>query len=225
MARCAFTVAVSNIRGKAGQALFSNAHNGATLRQRVTPRNPTSAKQGTVRSNLAAGSRAYKALSSTNVAAWQAWALTLTQTNPTTGGTYHPSAIDVFTKYYTLLKLVTPTGTPPSTPPAAAFTGDTQVITVGTVTTTAIPLTGTAASVANTKIQVGYVVLPSANVVPKASAIKNAGFATIPSTPFQISVVPSPSFVTGQILAFYYRSISTVTGQTTPWVFAATKTV
>ena len=69
---------VGQISGSIGSTVYSHNRYGAYIRSRTIPTNPNTAHQQVIRSILAACSSAWKALTTAQKVAWQAWA----QTNP-----------------------------------------------------------------------------------------------------------------------------------------------
>lgn len=219
MAKIGLGVVVAQIRGKVGGGVYTKAKNGSTLRVRIRPANPNTSAQSAVRSALAAASAAFKALSSTNLGLWQAYADSLTRYDAITGSTYHPSAISVFVGLATKFLQVNPGGTIPSTPPTSPFDGD--VITIApTGGNDLITYTGSADNSAGVTSELLYQKLPSANAQPKPNGYKSAGFSDDPdTTPFVATPLAAGVYATG------YRFVDEATGQASPLVVTGNVTV
>lgn len=207
MAKISMGVLVGQIRGKAGGGVFTKAKNGATLRIRITPSNPNTAAQSAVRSYLTSASRAYKALSSGNLADWREYALSLNVVDPVTGSSYHPSAISVFTGLASKFLQVTPDGVIPTSPPATPFSGDT--ITVDAAGgADSITFTGSDDNGADIVTEYLLQRLASPARVPRPNGYKSYGFSDDPdTTPFIVSGLSEGSY------ACAYRFVKTTTGQ------------
>lgn len=219
MSKVAFTPIVGNARGKVGNTVFTKARNGATIRIRVKPLNPRSSGQQSVRSYLAAASRAFKALSASDLGEWENYAAGLTYVNPVSGQSYHPAAINIFNKLSVKFLQVTPAGTIPSTPPATPFTGD-AVTVAATADTDSITWTASGANGAGIKTECLYQLLPSANRKPSATGYKSAGFYAAAGGSLTNDVT-----LDAGIYATAYRFVKTATGEATPLVVGEVVTV
>lgn len=70
MAKIKFGMMMTDARGKLGGQVFSKNKGGAYVRTKVTPTNPQSADQTTVRALFGAISQAWSALTASQIAAW-----------------------------------------------------------------------------------------------------------------------------------------------------------
>jgi hypothetical protein len=209
MAKIGLGVVVAQIRGKVGGGVFTRAKNGATLRVRVTPSNPNTAAQSSVRANLSAAATAFKALTSGQLQDWVDYANGITRSNPIAGASYHPSAISVFVGLASKFLQVNPGGTIPVVPPAAPFEGDT--ITVAAVGgADSVTFTGSADNTAGATTELLLQRLPSANRTPNPNGYRSHGFSDDPDT--------TPVVVTGLSEGVYvpaYRFVDEATGEQT----------
>jgi hypothetical protein len=120
---------MSDLRGKLGDVVYTRGRGGLMTRQYLRPHDPHTDAQQAVRANLAAASRAFRALSPAQTAAWQAYADSLVRHDPISGTLYHPSAWNAFNALALKLLQMRPDSTLPSLPPAEPFPGDTLVVT------------------------------------------------------------------------------------------------
>lgn len=219
MAKISFTPVVGDARGKAGRSVFSATRSGPIIRLRVVPLNPRSAAQTSIRSYLAAASRQFKALSSSELSNWTNYAATVTKHNPVTGQAYHPAPINIFNELAVKYMQVNGGGVAPETIPAAPFSGDGKTVTAaggsGKVTFTA-----SAANDANVKIEMLYKKLASANVKTPSVGYKSGGFyaATVGTLTNDLTLDPGE-------YAVAYREVLDTTGQMTPIIILGKETV
>lgn len=220
MAKLGGFINVSAIRGKLGGQVFTKGRSGATLRVRVKGANPRSAAQSTVRANLAQGSRAASALSSTNRALWVSYGQSLTFHNPVSGAAYNPSWITIYNKLWQDLKLATVGAATPTTPPASPYSGDTITLTAAGSSGT-ITWTGSAQQTAGSTTFFLMQKLKSANRTPGAKKYVIAKVLPVPATPFQVTKtgLPAGTYAVG------YKFVNTTTGQSSLPVFLGNVTV
>jgi hypothetical protein len=212
-------MAFEDVRGKDGNVVISKGRTGLVMRPRTTPRNPKTAAQDSVRAALSKAAKTYKGLTSTQVQAWKNYAATITKTNPVTGKSYHPTAINAFVELAAKFLQVAPAGTVPLTPPSTSFVGDS--ITIGADTdpsTLIITASGANASGVTTEI----LIQPLANSTrnPDASQYKHLAFhAFVSATPTVNYTVPAGYY------AVAYRFVKTSTGQASELVQLDVQTV
>ena len=147
---------------------------------------------------------------------WKTYAATITKHNARTGKAYSPTAINAYNSLSAKFLQVNPTGTFPTTPPAAAFNGDTITVTaVGTIG--AMTFTGSAANGTNIKTEFLLQPLKSKNRTPTAKGYRSKGFAAYAAGALTVTVVvPAGWYVPA------YRFVNTATGQaTTPVILPA----
>jgi hypothetical protein len=121
------------LHGKAGNVVFAQTRFGLVVRPRTIPRNPRTPAQMASRDRLTRASAAYRALSPAQLAAWAAYARTLTRTSPVGGPPYVPAAQNVFVGLAAKFLQVNPGESIPLDPPAAPFFGDGITVTASAV--------------------------------------------------------------------------------------------
>lgn len=210
MAQGNIGVLFNSLRGKAGSVVFANSKDGTVVRPRVSARNPQTPAQQAVRTALSKSAAAYKNLTSAQVAAWTAYANSITKHDPRTSKTYHPSPIAAFTSLASKFLQVAPTGTIPLTPPATAFAGDSITLTaVGA--SGKVNFTASAANAAGVTTELLLQPLKSQNRKAQPKGYRSKGFqvfATATPPPVAVSVAPG-WYVPA------YRFVNTATGQDT----------
>lgn len=104
---------VAAISGKTGGTVFARNKAGAYARNWAKPVNPGSSRQTDVRSNFAGGSAAFSMLTTSQVAAWAAYAAGLTRVNRQ-GDSYTPTGRQIYIEQYNNMTAVaqTPLETP-----------------------------------------------------------------------------------------------------------------
>lgn len=207
MAKIAFGPLVANARGKIGGGVWSKSHSGNVVRLRVLPSNPRSSAQSSIRAAMAAAARAFKALSSSDLAEWQTYASGITKSQSVSGQSYHPTPIDAFTALAVKFLQATPAGTIPSTPPATPFTGDTISLTAagaaGKVT-----FTPTGSNGSGIKTELLLQKLPSANRKANSGGYRTQTFeTTATTTPIDVDGLSAGTYVPA------YKFVKTATGQ------------
>ncbi len=207
--KAALSIAFEALRGKAGTVVVCKSRSGMFVRSRVTGKNPRTPAQAAIRTYMAKAATGYKNLTSAQVTNWQNYAQTITKVNPVTGQPYHPSAINAFTALAVKFLQVNPTGAVPTTPPSAAFNGDSLTVTT-TGSTGKITFTATAANSPNTKTELLLQALPSRNRAPNPKAYRTKAFATFALGSLFVDITVPPGYY-----AAAYRFVNTLTGQET----------
>jgi hypothetical protein len=128
MAKIALSSTVSAIRGKIGTNVYTKGRSGPTIRIKAMVANPKTTAQRFVRDNLGRAARAYRGLTEAQRVLWQNYAAGLQVSNPVTGNSYSPAAVDVFVGLASKFQQASPNGTIPVAPPTTPFTGDTVVL-------------------------------------------------------------------------------------------------
>lgn len=218
MAKVAFTPVVGDARGKVGNTVFSRAKNGATIRLRVRPTNPSTIAQQEARANLVNAANAYKALSSTNLELWRDYALSLTRINPVSGQTYHPSAISVYCELATKMRQVNPAVALPTTPPAAPFTGDDIVLSGIILAADELDITADSANAANVTTEFLYQQLASANRLPSGTGYRLFAFHDFEVGTLSPTIAARYDISLQDSVALAYRFVQVTTGLMTPIV-------
>jgi hypothetical protein len=209
MAQGNIGVLFNNLRGKAGSVEFAQSKDGTVVRPRVSARNPQTPAQQAVRLALSKSAAAYKNLTAAQVTAWTTYANSITKHDPRTGKSYHPTAISAFVALASKFLQVSPAGTVPVAPPAAAFAGDSITVTAvgaaGKVT-----FTGSASNAANVTTELLLQPLKSQNRKPQPNGYRNKGFKAFATGSLtQDVVVPAGWYVPA------VRFVNTATGQDT----------
>lgn len=202
---------IGEIRNKVGSNVFTRGRSGATVRLRVTPHNPSTAAQASVRANLTDASRAFKELGASDLALWQDYGQSLTYTNRVNGTSYHPSAIDIFCKLSTKFLQITPGGTIPVAPPTGPYTPDTITITAAD-DVGAIEFTASAAIDAGEQVEVLIQKLASPNRVANPNGYRSAGFYS----PAAMALTFTTSALVPGTYAVAYRLVNEDTGEAGP---------
>jgi hypothetical protein len=104
---------VAAISGKTGGTVYARNRSGATARNWAKPVNPGTSRQTDVRSFFAAASAAFSLLSLSQVAAWNAYAATMTRLNRQ-GDSYTPTGRQIYIEQYSNMQAVgeTPLSSP-----------------------------------------------------------------------------------------------------------------
>lgn len=205
---------VTDVRGSVGGNVYTKARAGHTLRARVKGRNPRSTRQSAARVNMAEASRQAKAFDSTELAAWKAYAASITNHNRVSGAAFNPSWIDAYNQLAIPFLGMTPGGTPPTTPPTDPFTGDTITATIAGAAGKVV-ITGSGANTAGIQTAILVQKLPSTNREPNPKGYVVDSWVTIPGSPFHVD---STTLEPG-VYAVGYKFGLTATGQTSPPVF------
>ena len=119
----------NGISGRAGSADFANTKNGTLMKAKSRPNNPNTPAQQAVREDLSQVTRTYSTLTDDQLDEWRDYAKNNPRSSKRTRSKRPLSAINVFTALSTKFLQINPGGTPPVTPPAATFTGDTVTVT------------------------------------------------------------------------------------------------
>ena len=131
----------NGIRGKSGNAVFSQTKDGTTVRPYTKPTNPRTPAQEKVRIAFSRASELYTLLTDAQIIKWEDFALTQPKVSKPGKKTHEPTGNNTFTSLTTKFLLISPNGTAPTLPPAGGFTGDTVTVTTtpseGKVTFTA----------------------------------------------------------------------------------------
>lgn len=97
MAKIKFTAVVADMRGKLAGTVFSKNRGGSYVRTKVTPVNPQSTAQMAVRAALTSFMQGFKALTASQIAAWNAAVSNWTSTD-VFGDIKNPSGINLYAK-------------------------------------------------------------------------------------------------------------------------------
>lgn len=174
MAKYGAALFVDTISGKLGGIVMSRGRSGPTIRVRAIPTNPNTTAQAAARAALAKAAREFKALSSADAASWRAYGLSLSFANGV-GGQFAPSGISAYVQLASVFLAIAPSGTPPTTPPGSAYTGDTITVT-GAGAVGGVTFTPSAANTSGSTTELLYQPLKSPNRVPSNKAFKTAAY-------------------------------------------------
>jgi hypothetical protein len=203
---------LDEMSGKAGSVVYVKTKIGTIVRPRRTPANPNTPAQEAVRANLTKASRAYEALTPTQIDQWEAYAKTITKIHPITGEPYNPTGIAVFVALATKFLQVNPNGVIPLLPPAADFNGDNLTITVSTGLGQ-LTFSSNAANSANTKTELLVQRLRNRNRNPQKLGYRNKAFVAFAPGNLSANVPVTPG-----AYACAVRYVNTQTGQATELV-------
>jgi hypothetical protein len=129
MAKAQLGVLIQDIRGKAGNTVFQKSKEGIIVKPRVSPANPDTAAQRSIRQNLTRCGAEWRTYSAIQVEAWKNYAQNIKKTNQVNGKKYSPNPFNAFVELAAKFLQVNPTGTIPSTPPTSSYYGDSIEIT------------------------------------------------------------------------------------------------
>ncbi len=148
---------------------------------------------------------------------WNAFAATITKTNPITGKTYSPTGFNEFVALTTKFLQVTPAGTIPTTPPSRGFAGDAiTILATAPSASGAIRFTASGANSANVKTEFLIQPLKNSNRTPSAKCYRSKGFFGFVSGTLSKDIgLPQGSYAVG------YRFVNAATGQETSPLYLA----
>lgn len=220
MATAQLGIILQSISGKVGNAVFHKTKDGIIVAPRTKGSNPNTAAQQLVRAALTKASRDWKNFDLSTVQAWENYAAGITFHNRTTGQAYTPTGINAYTELASKFYQMNPTGTAPTTPPAAAFNGDNVTITA-VAATGKITFTASAANAAGVTTEFLVQTLASKNRKPQKNGYRVKGYyAFVTGTLSHDIDVPTGYYAAG------YRFVSTATGQASaPVYFSETEQV
>lgn len=212
MAKIALSGELQDIRGKVGTNVYTKSHTGPVLRVKVKGTVTHTPAQTSVRSNFTRASAGFKAMTPAQVVNWRNYALTVTKKNTVNGKAYHPTPINAYNGLTSKFLQINPAGTPPLTPPASSFTGDTVAVTiaggVGQLT-----FTGSGANATNVKTEFLLQRLLSQSRLPTYKGYRSKGFAALTAGGLTATITTASGYY-----AAAYRFVNTLTGQETPLV-------
>ncbi len=209
MAKAELGILLSDLRGKAGNAVFQKTRDGLMVRTRVQGTNPNTPAQQAVRAAFTKATQTFRGFSSTQVGAWTLYGTTITKHNPVTGKAYNPTGINIFIELSSKFLQVAPAGTIPTTPPTSPFTGDSIAVTA-TAGTGKVTFTASSANATGVTTELLLQPLKSPNRKPSAKAYKSKGFF-----PFVAGTLTHDVTVPVGYYAAGYRFVKTATGQMT----------
>src|SRR5258708_22267934 len=197
------------LHGKVGSAVFTRTASGTVVRPRTIPRNPRTRAQTAIRANLARAVAAYRTLSTTQFAAWQAYASRQVRVDLRDGTARHPTAYAAFVGLAAKFLQVSPASAIPLNPPAFDFIGDRITLTVST-TPGKIKFTASAANTASTKTELLLQPLRFGHQAPKSRGYRTQTFAAFAAGSLSLTLNVKPGWY-----AAAYRFVNSQTGQET----------
>ena len=203
---------LKGVSGKAGNAVYRLTKNGTELSDRPIVNNPQTKAQMDVRAAFSKATKAWKNLTTAQADAWDAYALTITETEEVSGVKTHRSGFNWYTGLSSRFYLVNGiSGTAPTTPPTTPFTGDSLTFTIAPGETgSSIEFTASAANTAGTKTALLLQQLSSANGKPQKNGYRTKGYVAFAAGSLSAEVPVTPGFYSAAI-----QYVKTSTGQET----------
>jgi hypothetical protein len=214
MAKVLFTAFMADARGKVNGTVFSKNRGGAYTRTKVSPSNPQTTYQTTVRQRLASFSASFRGLTALQIVAWNNAVNDFLTTN-VFGNTVKKTGLQLYVGLNSNIDLVG--GTPLASPPAP--------VEISTLTASINTLTNAAFTVALGSITTDeyYVIEATPSVSPGRNFLKNE-FRVVttvvgtgsPIAAQNIFAAYSAKFgapVTGQRLNIRVKVVNSLTGQ------------
>lgn len=204
-----FVPILGNLRGSIGDNTFSHNRGGDYVRRRVSPTNPNSTRQQTMRSLLGTYAAAWAALTAAQREAWNTWAESQSRTGPL-GNSINLTGINA----YVMLncRIIDSGNTAISNPPVdvapdslTSFSVDISAATTGDVTFAPTPLG------ADEQIQM-FMSLPQSGVAePNFKQCRIVGYSSKAQTTPWAATLPF-SVQSGQKVVFYAARFDSATG-------------
>jgi hypothetical protein len=216
MAKAKLSGYFQSIQGRIGDMIFTDTKVGTVMRADETPANPRTAGQNTYRAYFAKAAKGYPALTPSQADSWRVYAAGLRKVDADTKETYAPTGFNAFTslaaKFYAANGNV---GTPPTTPPATPFAGDSITLTA-VATSGKVTFTASGANAANVTTELRLQPLKNANRKPSSHGYRirayNAFTAGVGGNVKDVTVPPG-------YYAAAYRFVNKLTGESTPLVY------
>src|SRR5882672_6567831 len=211
-----FGAIVADGRGKIGGHVMSKNRGGAYMRTKVTPSNPRTSFQSTVRSNLTTLSQGWRALSASAIAAWNGAVSNFTGTD-IFGDIKTPSGLNLYVKLNAnLLEVGTPALALPPLPGAVVGPATITPTAAAGANTFSVAWTGGAVP-ANT----AWIIQATKQVSPGKSFIKNLYrdvhvLAAAAATPYNFDANYTARFgalVAGEKIGVQITAVNLLTGQ------------
>jgi hypothetical protein len=209
MAKTQLGILVEDIRGKAGNTVFTKTKDGIVVKPRVTPANPDTPAQRQVRENLSKAATTWRNFTASQVQAWKNYAQHQLRTNPVNSRKRKQNPMNAFVELAAKFLQVDPSGTIPTTPPTAGYSGDTIAITA-TAGTGKVTFEASAANSANTTTELLLQPLAGPNRTPQKNAYRSKGFFQFESGSLEHDIEVPPGYY-----AAAYRFVNKQTGQAT----------
>jgi hypothetical protein len=206
---------VTDIRNKVGGQVYSKNRGGAYVKNKVSPAQPRTTAQTTARSRMTTYAQGFRALTATQIAAWNA-AVASFQKTDVFGDLKVPSGINLYSKLN--INLAQVGGTAITTPPLPSAV-------VGPVTLTLTTAAGTPAfslafTVSPVAASTAWIVQATQQLSPGRSSVNSffrtigtiAAVATTPSNQLSNYNTKFGTLVAGQKIFVRVIPVSTVTG-------------
>lgn len=206
---------VTDIRNKVGGTVYSKNRGGAYTKNKVSPSQPRTAAQTTARSRMTTYAQGFRALTATQIAAWNAAVGSFLKTD-VFGDLKTPSGINLYSKLN--INIAQAGGTAITTPPL-------PIAVVGPVTLTPTVAAGTPAfsiafSVSPVPASTTWLVMCTQQLSPGRSSVNSfyrivttiAAAATTPSNILAAYNTKFGTLVAGQKIFIKVIPISTTTG-------------
>ena len=129
MAKMGYSPVVSEVRGAAGDEVFSRVRGASVVKGKPTYGFPVTPNQRVTSNYFKAAVTVYNTLTRPQVLAWNAFASTITRHDPLTGRQYHPTGQNVFMGLACKFLQINPAGAVPLVPPPGSFAGNRLTIT------------------------------------------------------------------------------------------------
>lgn len=217
---------LKGVSGRAGNAVYRLTKNGTELSDRPIVNNPQTKAQSDVRAAFSKATKAWKNLTTAQADAWNAYALTISESDAVSGAVTHRSGFNWYvalsSRYYLINGL---SGTAPSTPPATAFTGDGLTFTLAPAESgSGIQITASGANSTGVETALMIQKLSSANGKPQKNGYRTKDYFKFTPTVLSAEVAVSPGYYA---VAIQYAKTSTgqettmqVIGEVGPITFA-----
>lgn len=207
------SMAFQDLRGKDGNVVIKGSRNGLVLTPYVTPRNPRTGPQRSIRGYFRKSAQTFESMTPAQVAEWAAYAETLNLVDPITGKTYHPTPINAFVELGVKFLQLSPGGTLPLTPPTSEFLGDTITVTATNPSSGVIRFTSSGGNASGVTTELLLQRLRGPHWKPSPRGYRHAAWKAFSTLDNFINVNVTPGWY-----AAAYRFVKNATGQATDLV-------
>lgn len=214
MAKLRLAPFVEAMSGRMGGVVYKSTKFGTEMAEFEAPSNPNTAAQQAVRGNFKKSTQQWRTLSPAEAAMWRAFAAGEYVEEYITEKRYKPTGFNAFVKLSAKWYAVNASGTAPSTPPAAAFAGDTITITAEAGEAGFIDFNASAPNAANVTTALLIQRVPNPNADPVDGAYKIGKYFRFVTGTLQTQVAVAPGYY-----AVGYQFVNTATGQVSSPVF------
>ncbi len=210
MARANLSVLLEGLRGKAGNVVFVKSREGTLVKPRVSPTNPNTKSQASIRSALTQAAQAWTTLTAAQVKAWNDYADSKPHFDNATNKTTTSTGFNTFVKLTAKWFAVTGEETGFAVnPPLTTFVGDDITVTAneesspGNITFVA---SGENAEDITTELLIQR--LPTTTRQPDKNGYRIAAYETFEGVSPEVEIPVSAGYYVAA-----YRFVNTVTGQ------------